>query len=167
MELYSGRMTDRDDYETPARLFEQINRIYRFNVDGAASKETAKVPRFFSNVEEQWCRGKVFKTDRIWCNPPFSEKEVFLERAAFLRNEIEISVFILPGNARETSWWRSFVVPHADQIINLYPRVNYLLDGKETDSVGFSSSLVIYGNRPSGMTPCPPQEFYLDWRAKW
>lgn len=166
-QVHSGRTTKKDNYETPPELFSAINRVFRFSVDAAASEENHLCRNYFteerSALEIQW-------TDRVWCNPPFSMKETFLEHGIGFRNNCEVIVFLLPGNSRETQWWRRYA-RQADQIINLSPRVNFNLSGESpknertgrSSGAGFPCCLLVFFPRLKAEYP-EPSEIYWRWK---
>jgi phage N-6-adenine-methyltransferase len=60
-----------DDRRTPQNLFDELNNEFHFTVDVAASKDNAKLDRYYdlerSGLEVSWTG------ERVWCNPPFSD----------------------------------------------------------------------------------------------
>ena len=155
-----ARITARDDYETPPRLFNALDAVYDFEVDAAAEEKNALCDAWFADaLAADW---SIYK--RIWCNPPFSNKEAFLQHALKFRNKTAWIVFLLPNNSRETKWWRSLVTTQADYVISLVPRVNYFLDGREIKGVPFSSCLAIYYPRLKSIYYGNAQELTWEWK---
>lgn len=159
-----GRTTDKDHYETPEALWVKLQRDFEFNVDCAASLENTKCADFYS-LERSFLTAPVseFRFKRCWLNCPFSQKLDFLSRAALIRSVADVVATIVPNNARETDWWWLWVKNHADEIVNLSPRVYYELDGVPQKNVPFSSCLVIYYPRIVGAHYGPPRETYWQW----
>lgn len=143
------RITTRDDYCTPDALFYKLNKLWKFDFDLAADSQNTKCKNFFSeaNSAEQFDHANA----ACFCNPPFSNKEMFFDIALKYRNQNNTFVFLVPNNAREASWWKKYVWNQADQIITLSPRVNYFLDGEQKGSCAFGSCLVIYYPRLRGL----------------
>lgn len=166
LSTHVGRVTDRDDYQTPDELYLPTHRFYQFDVDCAASEELTKCPIYYS-AENSFltCDPGELSLKRCWLNPPFSKKEEFLARVVELRNIASIFVCLLPNNARETNWW-TYVWLHADEIIDLAPRVNYLLDGKRLKhGVPFSSCLAVFRPRLEALYGFP-REILWRWEAE-
>lgn len=155
-----SRVTNRDDYCTPPDLFAKLDKVFQFVFDVAATKENALTSYFLeSSLEAEWCG-----IGPLWCNPPFSNKEAFLKKGVESRNYIINGiVFLVPNNARSTSWWRNYAL-QADLIINLTPRVNYFIDGKEVKGVAFDSCLLVYYPRIEGVDYGLPKEVYWNWK---
>lgn len=82
----------RDDWETPIKLFEFLHGLFQFEIDAAASKENALLPRYWTeedNALEQDWSGK-----RIFCNPPYSLSAQFADK--FFDAETGTGVMLLP-----------------------------------------------------------------------
>ena len=100
-----------DCFETPDYIFKQLDKIFNFQIDVAASKENAKVERFFA-VEDNaflYCWN-----GRCFCNPPFSQKADFIKKAD---KEVKlgicpICVMILPLNCMDTKIWHEVIEGH-------------------------------------------------------
>jgi phage N-6-adenine-methyltransferase len=151
------RVTERDDYCTPDNLFKKLDAVFNFNLDVAASRSNAKCQFYHtindSALECEW-------GGRVWCNPPFSQKEAFLKQAIASRNSAEVICVLVPNSARESKWFREYAM-QATEIINLYPRVNYCLDGEERKGVSFGSCLLVYYPE---LAPGQPREIYFKWK---
>ena len=168
---HTARTTDKDYYETPPALFAQLNHVYRFTLDAAASDENHLCKRYFteenSALENKW-------TGSVWCNPPFSIKELFLGYAISQRQHCNQIVFLLPGNCRETGWWNTWA-RQADEIVNLSPRINFLIDGKppvnertgRPSGAGFPCCLLVFRPRIPGAQYGEPREIYYKWNPDY
>jgi len=66
----------RADWETPAALYDQLNREFHFNYDGAANEINHKCDLWFG---PGGCFEDAFQADPIgdvvWCNPPYGKRE--------------------------------------------------------------------------------------------
>jgi hypothetical protein len=51
--------------------------------------------------------------ERVWCNPPYSSIEPWLEKA--WGEDAELIVMLLPANRTEQGWWQRHVEPHRDR----------------------------------------------------
>lgn len=105
-----------DHWETPASV---ITRFGPFDVDAAATRETAKAPVYFGPdhedprlrdalAVEQWgAYGR-----RIFLNPPYSQVAVFIACAAEMAAEAynpRIVVTCLVPARTDTRWWHQYV----------------------------------------------------------
>ena len=64
----------RDDWGTPRNFFNELNEIWGFNLDVAASTENALCDRFYTKEDDalkhHWNLGHDGPTV-VWCNPPY------------------------------------------------------------------------------------------------
>ena len=107
--------TNKQDWGTPQRLFDHLNGLFGFTVDGCAHAGNNKLPRYWT--EEQDCFNQSWKGEKIWFNPPFDEKERWhKEIVKRLREEREISypmnapdVFMLIPLDTSTRLWQEII----------------------------------------------------------
>lgn len=85
-------MTRRDDWTTPLRLFDYLQRIFFFEIDGAASKENRLLTCYWS--EEDDALSMDWTGQRIFCNPPFSLDYAFARK--FQESDCPGSLLLLP-----------------------------------------------------------------------
>ena len=126
------------NWQTPRDLFARMNRRWAFDFDAFASHENA-LCRTYSTVdgtfraireyapyplEGSWMgRDQIDSLDglrqdwdarRVFLNPPYSRGLIgaAVEKCAASRNDAYMISALIP-DARDTSWWRSFVKPYA------------------------------------------------------
>ena len=99
-----------DDRATTPEDFAVFHERFAFTVDAAALPHNAKLPRYFTpeqnGLEQTW------EGERVWCNPPYSSIEPWVEKA--WRSRAELVVMLLPANRTEQGWWQRHVEPHRD-----------------------------------------------------
>jgi hypothetical protein len=89
---YNG--TRKQDRRTPREFFGKLESEFRFTMDGAATVKNALLPRFSSSRKPRpWDR------ERVFCNPPWSEIQPFIELAA----TADLAVLLVP--ARTNAKW--------------------------------------------------------------
>jgi phage N-6-adenine-methyltransferase len=102
---------DVDDRAVPEGLFTQWQARFGFTVDVAANHHNAKLPRYYtkgdSGLEKSW------SGERVYCNPPFSDIEPWVEKA-WRETDAELIVMLLPANRTEQTWWHRLVEPNRD-----------------------------------------------------
>jgi len=79
--------SEKQDWETPVRIFNELDREFNFHTDIAASKQNSKCANY---VDE---KTNALKTDwgelgNIFCNPPYKSKT----QTAFIRKAYEESL---------------------------------------------------------------------------
>lgn len=102
-----------DDRETTPEVFAELNERFSFTVDVAASKENAKLERFYTaeddGLEQSW------SGERVWCNPPYSEIARWCNKAWeqwIEKDGPDLIVMLLPANRTEQGWWQNFIEPY-------------------------------------------------------
>lgn len=91
---------------TPHSLFDPLHAEFNLEIDSAASKDNALLPCFWDVQTD------AFKQDwhdrRIWCNPPYSRKEIYkwVERCAM--GGATMVVALLPART-DTRWFHDFI----------------------------------------------------------
>ncbi len=109
--LVHGARVDVDHRETPPELFAALNARFRFTVDAAAIASNAKLPRYWTPEDDGLAQDWI--GDRVWCNPPFSNLEPWVRKAASAC--AEVTVLLLPANRTELGWWQEFIEPNRDR----------------------------------------------------
>ena len=119
----TGVGSGRGDWRTPPELFEQLDRVFRFDYDAFASPENALCDTYstmggsyYEGTEMRPRDGLALRwtARRVFLNPPYSRGFLAgaVKKAASERNNAEIIVALLP-DARDTGWWREWVRPYA------------------------------------------------------
>lgn len=100
----------RDDWETPAALFDSLDEEFRFTVDVAATRQNAKVRPFLSAEEDALvCDWHVGGRGRVcWMNPPYSQCRAFMAKAALEVARGCTVVALVPART-DTRWWHEHV----------------------------------------------------------
>jgi len=138
-------MTSRDEWQTPAWLFNILNAQYGFTFDCCANEENRKCERYssdFLNVVE-----RDVANDVCWMNPPFSKAyEMFQHFFEVCKR----GVAIYRCDNMETKVWQDVIFPHATWIFIPATRIQY--EGLQGKGVRFPSALIGYNvNPPRGI----------------
>jgi len=96
-----------DDRETTPEVFAPLHERFRFTVDVAASKENAKLPRFYTLEDDGLAQD--WSGERVWCNPPYSDIAPWVEKA--WDSGADLVVMLLPANRTEQVWWQTLIEP--------------------------------------------------------
>lgn len=108
-----------DTWGTPREVFAALHAEFRFTVDVAALARNAKLPRYWSPVEDGLRRS--WAGERVWCNPPYSRIEPWARKAA--ERAAEVAVLLVPSRTG-TAWWHEHG-QHADEIRWLRGRLTF------------------------------------------
>ncbi len=109
----------RNDWGTPAWLFEELHEEFDFTVDAAAGSGNTKVPRFWSleddGLKQDW------SDERVWCNPPYGAQVAhWVEKAI---TDDGLAVLLVPVRS-ETAWWHR-AIEHAAELRFIRGRVHF------------------------------------------
>lgn len=108
-----GARADVDYRATPPELFDPLHERFGFTLDVCALPENAKCERYFTpeqdGLRQSWA-GEV-----VWCNPPYSDIQPWVEKAWAEASQAKAVVMLLPANRCEQGWWQDHVEPFRDR----------------------------------------------------
>ena len=67
--LYSSRTSE---WETPQKLFDELNKEFHFTLDPCATKENAKCKKFYTKEDDGL--SKDWLNERVFMNPPYGRE---------------------------------------------------------------------------------------------
>lgn len=129
--------TGRYEWETPQRLFDELNNEFAFELDVCATSENAKCLHFFTKeqdgLSQRW-------TGTCWMNPPYGRSiGAWLKKAS----ESPATVVCLVPSRTDNWWWHRYVML-ADEIRFIRGRLRFVGAG---DGAKYPSALVIFRSR--------------------
>jgi phage N-6-adenine-methyltransferase len=114
-----------DERQTSPEVFDPLHERFRFTVDAAALPRNAKLPRFWTPEDDALSQS--WEGERVWCNPPYSHIEPWVEKAwreaspsrprktgERRKANAELVVMLVPANRTEQGWWQRQVEPFRD-----------------------------------------------------
>jgi len=138
-----------DDCRTPDEFYKQLDQVFHFKLDAAASKSNTKCKHYFIKKDNAlkipWtCSGWV------WLNPPYSREaggitkwlgkaytEVVVKGHCY--GVVCLTICDVSTATRDFAWY------NADEIVELCPRINFASPGKGKRTGGFQAyQLVIF-----------------------
>ena len=124
----------KDDWETPAAVFDPLHRLFRFTVDGAATEANKRLDRFWPDAFAQSWEG-----ERVFVNPPYGRQQTrWIEEAA--KREAALSVLLIPART-DTAAWHDLIFPCAE-VWFLRGRVRF--GGPSDAGAPFPSAVVVF-----------------------
>ena len=118
---------DRDEAGTPKELYDFIcTKLLpekQFTLDVAASAENTKCDKYFTKKDNGLVQP--WDGEYVWCNPPYSNIQGWLEKIWAEVTHTCIAVTVLLRADTGTNWFHEFG-PKAQQVIFLTPRVNFI-----------------------------------------
>ena len=131
----TGNIIERDIWQTPQKLWDELNKQYGFNMDCCASDDNKKCELFFDNFEESI----KFQLDGhcCWMNPPFSKSYKMFSHFFKVVNK---GVAIYRCDNMETKIWQDVIFKYASWIFIPKRRIKY--EGIKGTGSRFPSALV-------------------------
>ena len=141
--------SEKEHWETPGELFQELDKEFAFTLDVCASEQNAKCRAFFTKeqdgLQQEW-------TGRCWCNPPYGRDILrWVEKAhnAVRGGQAELVVMLLPART-DTTWFHDYIYKK-EEIRFIRGRVRFELGGEPvTDKNGrpqsapFPSMVVVF-----------------------
>jgi phage N-6-adenine-methyltransferase len=129
-----------DTWETPQKLFDKYDAIYRFETDVCALPENAKCKNYFTpeedGLKQEW-------TGVCWCNPPYGKRiGQWVEKGA---KSFATVVMLLPART-DTKWFHDYCLP-LGKIEFLRGRIKF---GGCKHNAPFPSMIVVFGRSDNG-----------------
>ena len=138
-----------NDWETPPKLFNKLDREFNFTLDPCCRAETAKCKKYFT-VEDNGLK-KSWKSERVFLNPPYSVIELWMKKVwiEMNTNDCDLVVALLP--AWTDRWWfHEFIYPDKAEYRFLQGRVKFLINGAVGKGAPFGSMIAIWNkHRPN------------------
>ena len=136
--ITSGLMSSNSDrWETPQKLFDELNQKYNFEIDVCALPENAKCENYFSpevdGLKQDW-------TGVCWMNPPYGrEIGKWMKKALESSRNGAIVVCLVPART-DTAWWHDYAMKGEIEFIR-----GRLKFGNSKNSAPFPSAIVVFG----------------------
>jgi len=136
-----------DEWATPPSLLRPLDEaVGGFDLDPCSGAEERSIaPETYTESDDglskRW-------HGRVWCNPPYSDVEDWLEKARFEigRDDVELVLVLLPART-STQWFHRFAV-ESTAICFLEGRLRF---GDASDDAPFPSILIAYGDLSDGL----------------
>jgi phage N-6-adenine-methyltransferase len=148
------RTLGKDDWMTPASVFDPLHAIFSFTGDGCATDERAsRLPRFISPEEDALSIDWTRIGPRVWLNPPYGRqiKKWFAKTVEQCeKGKVDTVVMLTFGNT-DTTYWRDYVAysQYCHQIVFLRPRVKFERpDGLSAVGAPKGSAVLVYRSTP-------------------
>ena len=127
------------EWETPLRLFDELDKEFRFDLDVCAAPENAKCSRYFTKSDDgltkEW-------RSRCWMNPPYGrEISKWVSKAYEQSLNGSLVVSLLPART-DTAWFHDYCTK--GEIRFLRGRLKF---GKSKNPAPFPSMIVIFRSR--------------------
>lgn len=129
---------ERDTWETPKDLFNNLNKQYNFKYDCCASVENSKC-KSFSAITVPFEISTKLNSHPAWMNPPFSKAYDMFKHFFDI---VESGVSIYRCDNMETKVWQDVILKNATWILIPKGRISY--EGFKGNGSRFPSALIGY-----------------------
>jgi len=136
--ITSGLMSSNSDrWETPQKLFDELNQKYNFEIDVCALPENAKCENYFTpevdGLSQDW-------TGVCWMNPPYGREIGKWMKKALESSRNGATVVCLVPARTDTAWWHDYAMKGEIEFIR-----GRLKFGNSKNSAPFPSAIVVFG----------------------
>jgi len=126
-----------EDWRTPPALFQRLDRMFRFDIDVAASDENHLCPRYFTKADnglaQPWGGAN-------WMNPPYGRAIAkWCAKADEEARKGNLTVGLVPARVDTAWWWKSCAHWH---VVFLRGRLKF---SNAKSGAPFPSALVFFG----------------------
>ena len=97
--------SNRDDWETPLELFNQLDAIYHFDLDVCALPHNAKCDKYYTpdddGLSKPW-------EGTCWMSPPYGRQIGRWMEKAYKSSLVGATVVCLVPSRTDTAWWHDY-----------------------------------------------------------
>ncbi len=105
----------RDNWETPLYFFDILDKEFRFTLDPCASDDNHKCEKYFTEREDGLV--KSWQNETVFCNPPYSNKDEWIEKAwSETEQNANTTVVLLIPDTTDTKAFHQYIFPYAREI---------------------------------------------------
>lgn len=122
--------TGKDDWETPQKFFDELNKEFNFTLDVSATKNNAKCPKFFTLEENGLLQD--WGGETVFCNPPYSRKgnqDLWVKKCYTESKKVGTTVVALLPARTDTGRFHKYILGKAE-IRFIEGRLKFELGGK-------------------------------------
>lgn len=145
-------MSEKNDWETPQALFDELNSEFNFTLDAAASDQNHKLPRYYTQESDGLSQD--WGGERVFCNPPYGDKETGLWTEKCWREAQKpntLVVLLIPARTDRKSFHDFIYNKPNVEIRFLKGRLKFEDQGHAMGTAPFPSMLVIFNKEEKSM----------------
>lgn len=133
--------SNKDDWETPQELFNQLNDIYHFTLDPCANEINHKCENYYDvekdGLSQQW-------SGNVFCNPPYGRNmKAWIKKASEEAKNCDVIVLLIPART-DTSYFHDYIYKKKNVSIEfLRGRLKFEDKGIAKNPCPFPSMIVV------------------------
>lgn len=132
-----------NDWETPIKLFAELDREFHFTLDPCCNKRTAKCPKYYTINENGL--SKDWSNEVVFMNPPYGGHTEKWLLKALNESRKGATVVCLIFSSMDRSYWHNIIFPYASQIRFLNGRIKF---GNAKTSAPLGSAIIVFSPSP-------------------
>ena len=130
--------SNREDWETPQKLFDELDKVHHFTLDPCATPENTKCKKYYTKEDDGL--SKSWQGEKVFCNPPYGRNiKDWVKKCA----EEDCDVVMLIPARTDTSYFHDYIYGKAE-ITFLRGRLKFESGGVPGNSAPFPSMLVYF-----------------------
>lgn len=128
-----------DQWATPQKFFDELNKEFNFDLDPCATKENAKCRKYFTEQENGLLQD--WNGHRVFCNPPYGRAIAEWVRKCYYesRKPDTLVVMLIPART-DTSYFHDYIY-HKAEIRFVRGRLHF---NESPQGAPFPSMVVVY-----------------------
>lgn len=128
------------DWETPAELFEELDKEFHFTLDPCSSRENAKCKKYYTAYENGLLHS--WQNETVFCNPPYGQAiyDWVKKCANESKNRFTTIVLLIPART-DTRYFHEFIYGKVKEIRFLKGRLRF---GGAKHPAPFPSMIVVF-----------------------
>ena len=128
-----------NEWATPIKFFEELNKEFKFTLDPCATKENAKCEKYFTKEDDGLTKN--WSGERVFCNPPYGREIPYWVKKCYEENKLNNTFIVMLIPARtDTSYFHDYIY-NKQEIRFIRGRLKFN-DGK--NPAPFPSMIVIF-----------------------
>ena len=136
--------SNKDDWETPQELFDELKKEFDIRFDVCASEQNAKYEHFWTKEDDCLSKQWTLHIGAFWMNPPYGRQIAkFIKKASFESQLHDSKVIMLLPARTDTKWFHDYIYNKAE-IRFLKGRLKF---SNSKNSAPFPSMIVIFRGR--------------------
>ena len=130
--------SERDDWETPQALFDELDAVYHFTLDPCSTHENAKCAKHYTVEEDGLSRS--WDGETVFCNPPYGRNiAAWVRKCAEESSHAEV-VMLIPSRT-DTAYFHDYIYHRAREIRFIRGRLHF---NESKTGAPFPSMIVIF-----------------------
>lgn len=103
--------SNNENWETPQKLFDELNSIYSFTLDPCSTDENAKCEKHYTKNDNGLV--KSWKNERVFCNPPYGRDINKWVEKAYLESKHAFICLLIPART-DTRYFHEYIYHKAN-----------------------------------------------------